>query len=85
MATITVVQLVYGTLALSSSTFINTTDAVTIVIRYILSTGLARIVLMFEIYGLQSAVTETNLTTEPTGQIQRVVLGKQEPKLGSLK
>jgi len=54
-----VVQFVYGVLLLSATTLINTTDAVTIITRYAMSTILCRVVLMFELYGLQAAVLKS--------------------------
>ena len=56
VSTTTVVHLVYGTLVLSSSSLINTNDAVFIIIRYIVSTVVCRMVLMFEVYGMRAAV-----------------------------
>lgn len=57
-----VVQLVFGTLVLSSTTLIDTTDAVIIVLRYVASTIVCRIVLMFEVSGLQDAVQDGGIT-----------------------
>ena len=65
-ATATVVHLIYGTLVLSSSTFIDTDDAVVIIFRYLLSTGVARIVLMLELGGLQAAVVKSTAHTTRT-------------------
>ena len=77
VATATVVHLVYGTLVLSSSTFIDTDDAVIIIFRYLLSTVAARIVLMFELYGLQAAVVGPDAAhaTGAAEPLQKVVLG----------
>ena len=56
VSTTTVFHLVYGTLVLSSSTLINVNDAVFIIFRYIVSTVVCRMVLMFEVYGIRAAV-----------------------------
>ena len=81
VATLTTVHLVYGTMVLSSSTFIVTSDSIFIIIRYMISTGLARLVLMFEIYGLQAVIMDSNAPAAKGMQMQRVVLGEQEPSL----
>ena len=56
VSTTTVVHLVYGTLVLSSSTLILANDAVFIIFRYIVSTLVCRMILMFEVYGMRAAV-----------------------------
>ena len=67
---------------LSSSTFINTNDAVILICRYVLSTGVARLVLMFEIFGLQRAITNPRLATPTVEPLQRAVLGEKKPLPG---
>ena len=51
-----ILQIIFGTLVLSSSTLIDTSDAFTIVGRYAGSAILCRLILMYELYGLRAAV-----------------------------
>ena len=55
-----IIHFVYGTLLLSSSSLINTNDAAFIIIRYIISTALCRIIIMLELSGLRKAVDDDN-------------------------
>lgn len=54
----TVLHIICGTLIFSSILFISTSDAVTVVSRYLSSTLLCRAVLMFELSGLRQVVDE---------------------------
>lgn len=72
----TVVVFVLGTLLLSSTTLIDTRDAVIIIIRYAASTIFCRVVLMFELYGLQAAVLRSSI--ERTNPAEEVVLQGHE-------
>ena len=51
-----ILQIIFGTLVLSSSTLIDTSDAFAIVGRYAGSAILCRLILMYELYGLRAAV-----------------------------
>ncbi|EXJ57967.1 hypothetical protein A1O7_05390 [Cladophialophora yegresii CBS 114405] len=53
----TVLHIVYGTLAFSSILFISTSDAVTVVARYLASTLVCRAIVMYELSGLRQVTT----------------------------
>ena len=73
----TVAQFVYGTTVLSSTTLINTADALIIIIRFATLTILCRIVLMFELYGLQAAVLKSG-----SGQVTHMTDDAAAPGAG---
>lgn len=52
----TVSHIIYGTLIFSSILFISTSDAVQIVARFVASTVVCRVILVFEITGMQQRV-----------------------------
>ncbi|KAE8140110.1 hypothetical protein BDV38DRAFT_280575 [Aspergillus pseudotamarii] len=52
----TILHLIYGTLTFSSIVFISTQDALGVVARYLASTIICRIILMFEIHGMRTAM-----------------------------
>ncbi|KAL8793876.1 MAG: hypothetical protein Q9195_003495 [Heterodermia aff. obscurata] len=51
-----ILQIIFGTLVLSSSTLIDTSDAFALVGRWAASAIVCRLVLMYELYGLRAAV-----------------------------
>ncbi|OAL21556.1 hypothetical protein AYO22_07952 [Fonsecaea multimorphosa] len=57
-ATGTVLHIVYGTLVFSSLIFISTSDATTVVARYLSSTLVCRAIVMFELSGLREVLSE---------------------------
>lgn len=52
----TVAHIIYGTLIFSSILFVSTSDAVKIVARFVASTVVCRVILVFEITGMQQRV-----------------------------
>ncbi|KAB8273842.1 hypothetical protein BDV30DRAFT_238369 [Aspergillus minisclerotigenes] len=52
----TILHLIYGTLTFSSIVFISTQDALGVVARYLASTIICRVILMFEIHGMRMAI-----------------------------
>jgi hypothetical protein len=52
----TVLHIIYGTLLFSSLLFISTSDAVVVVLRYLLSTWACRAMVMFELSGLRQVL-----------------------------
>ena len=53
--------LIYGTLVLSSATFIDTHDGIFIIFRYIFSTVVCRMISVFEVYGLRAAAVSPGI------------------------
>ncbi|KAL8992421.1 MAG: hypothetical protein Q9169_007117 [Polycauliona sp. 2 TL-2023] len=51
-----IIQIIFGTLTLSATTLIDTSDAFVIVGRYAGSAILGRLILMYELYGLRAAL-----------------------------
>ncbi|ETI27369.1 hypothetical protein G647_09559 [Cladophialophora carrionii CBS 160.54] len=54
----TVLHIVYGTLVFSSILFISTSDAVTVVARYLASTLVCRAIVMYELSGLRQVLSQ---------------------------
>ncbi|KAE8418853.1 hypothetical protein BDV36DRAFT_294708 [Aspergillus pseudocaelatus] len=52
----TILHLIYGTLTFSSIVFISTQDALGVVARYLASTIICRVILMFEIHGMRTVM-----------------------------
>ncbi|KIW66519.1 hypothetical protein PV04_05847 [Phialophora macrospora] len=55
---LTVLHIVYGTLVFSSILFISTSDAVTVVARYLSSTLVCRAIVMYELSGLRQVLSQ---------------------------
>ncbi|KAK0736677.1 hypothetical protein B0T21DRAFT_367345 [Apiosordaria backusii] len=52
----TVSHIIYGTLIFSSILFVSTSDAIQIVARFVTSTVICRVILVFEIAGMQQSI-----------------------------
>ncbi|KAK0611692.1 hypothetical protein B0T14DRAFT_488904 [Immersiella caudata] len=78
--TLTVVHILYGTLAFSSLSFIGTRDAISVLGRFMASVLTCRVILMYEIAGLREAYLQSNDGTEVT-MITQVASSKSQPGL----
>lgn len=63
----TILHLIYGTLTFSSVLFISTRDALGVVGRYLASTFICRVILMFGIGGMRTATQEQREQSEVPG------------------
>ena len=75
-----IIQIIFGTMTLSSTTLINVPDAFRIAGRYAASAILCRLILMYELYGLRAAVAAGAVGVVDTPRVQDHEYGAPMPE-----
>lgn len=75
-----IIQIIFGTMVLSSTTLMSVPDAFRIVGRYAASAILCRLILMYELYGLRAAVAAGAVRVFETSNVQDHEYGVPMPE-----
>ena len=75
-----IIQIIFGTMVLSSSTLINVPDAFRIAGRYAASAIICRLIVMYELYGLRAAAAAGAVGVVDTASVQDHEYGAPMPE-----